>query len=111
PLAGLVTHDTKFIDLPIPELYDLRSDPRETTNLFARDAERARTLESLLRATTAAFLSRGSSGEKTVLSADARRRLQALGYVAMSVDPSTRVYADGDDPKMLMGAASDLDRA
>jgi arylsulfatase A-like enzyme/Tfp pilus assembly protein PilF len=111
PLTGLATRAFKLIDLPIPELYDLRSDPHETTNLFARDAERARALGSLHRATTAAFLSRGSAAEKAVLSADARQRLQALGYIAMSVDPSTRVYTDVDDPKMLMGAASDLDRA
>jgi tetratricopeptide (TPR) repeat protein len=111
PLTGLVASGYKLIDLPIPELYDLRSDPRETTNRFARDAGRARTLESLLRATTAAFLSRGSSAEKTVLSADARQRLQALGYAATSADPATRVYTDVDDPKLLIGAASDLDRA
>ena len=57
------------------------------TNLFARDAERARTLEALLRATYAPFASRGSAAEQTTLSADARQRLQALGYVASSADP------------------------
>ena len=39
---------------------------------------------------TATFQSRGSSGEKTTLSADARQRLQALGYVASSADPGAR---------------------
>jgi choline-sulfatase len=111
PLTGVVTHDYKLIDLPIPELYDLRADPGERANLFSRDAARARTLESLLRATTAAFTARESAAEKTALSADARQRLQALGYVATSAEPTSRVYSDADDPKALIGAATELDRA
>ena len=111
PLTGVATRDYKLIDLPDAELYDLREDPHETVNLFARNAERARTLEALLRGMTTAFQSRGSSGEKTTLSADARQRLQALGYVASSADPGTRVYTAADDPKTLIGVSNDLDRA
>jgi arylsulfatase A-like enzyme/Flp pilus assembly protein TadD len=111
PLSGVATRDYKLIDLPIPELYDLRADPRETSNLYTRDAARARTLESLLRGQTAAFASRGSAAEKTTLSADARQRLQALGYVASSADPGARSYGDADDPKTLIGPANDLQRA
>ena len=111
PLTGVATRDYKLIDLPTPELYDLRADPRETTNLFARNAERARTLESLLRGLTASFQLRGSAAEKTTLSADARQRLQALGYVASSSDPGARVYTDADDPKTLIGPANELQRA
>lgn len=111
PLTGVATRDYKLIDLPIPELYDLRADPHETANLFARDAERARTLEALLRGLTRHFQSRGSAAEKTTLSADARQRLQALGYVASSADPGARVYTDADDPKTLIGPANELQRA
>ena len=111
PLTGLVTRDYKLIDLPIPELYDLASDPHETINLFARDAARSRTLVALLRDVTAGFLSRGTAAEKTTLSADARQRLQALGYVASSADPGNRVYTDADDPKTLIARSDDLDRA
>ncbi len=111
PLTGIATRDHKLIDLPIAELYDLRADPGEAANLFPRDAPRARTLESLLHGLTASFAARGSSGEKTTLSADARQRLQALGYVASSADPGTRVYTDADDPKTLIGPANDLQRA
>jgi arylsulfatase A-like enzyme/Flp pilus assembly protein TadD len=111
PLAAVATRDYKLIDLPDAELYDLRADPHETANLFGGDAERSRILEALLRGMTTAFQSRGSSGEKTTLSADARQRLQALGYVASSADPGTRVYTGADDPKMLIGVSNDLDRA
>ena len=111
PLTAIATPDYKLIDLPAPELYDLRADPHEATNLFRRDAERARTLESRLRGLTASFQARGSGAEKTTLSADARQRLQALGYVASSADPGTRIYTGADDPKTLIGPANDLQRA
>jgi arylsulfatase A-like enzyme/Tfp pilus assembly protein PilF len=111
PLSGLVTPEYKLIDLPIPELYDLQSDPRETINLFGREPERARTLEALLRATTTAFASRGSAAEKTTLDADARQRLQALGYVASSAESGARTFTDADDPKRLIGPALALNGA
>jgi Flp pilus assembly protein TadD len=111
PLTAVATRDYKLIDLPNPELYDLRSDPHETVNLFARDGERARTLEALLRGITASLQARGSSAEKTTLSADARQRLQALGYVASSADPGARVFTTADDPKTLIAVSNELDRA
>jgi choline-sulfatase len=111
PLTGLVTRGYKLIELPIPELYDLSADPGEATNLFTRDGERARALEALLRATTAQFASRGSVGQKTTLGAEARQRLQALGYVASSAGPGQHVFTDADDPKRLIGPANDLQRA
>jgi arylsulfatase A-like enzyme/tetratricopeptide (TPR) repeat protein len=111
PLTGIVTRDEKLVDLPIPELYDLRADPVEATNLFAREAERARTLTSLLRGAVADMAARGSSAEKATLGPEARQRLQALGYVASSADPAARTYSDADDPKKLIGPANDLQQA
>ena len=111
PLTGLVTGSYKLIDLPIPELYDLASDPKETTNLFAREPERARTLSALLRGLMAGFQARGTGAEKTTLNAEARQRLQALGYVAAAVDRADRRYTEADDPKALIGAANDLQQA
>ena len=111
PLIGVVSANLKLIDLPIPELYDLRSDPHETMNLFAREPERARTLDALLRGMTATFAARGTAEQRTTLSADARRRLQALGYVTSTAAPGARVFTDADDPKTLIGPAEELNRA
>ena len=111
PLSGIVNGHSKLIDLPIPEMYDLSADPREMTNVHARDPARARVLESLLRDTATAQAARASSSERTTLNADARQRLQALGYVAASAGAGPRVYTDADDPKMLIGPAEDLNRA
>jgi arylsulfatase A-like enzyme/cytochrome c-type biogenesis protein CcmH/NrfG len=111
PLTGVVTRTHKLIDLPIPELYDLSVDPKETTNLFSREAERARTLSALLRDMSAGFHTRAAAAEKTTLNAEARQRLQALGYVASSADTAGRAYTDADDPKTLTGPSNDLQRA
>ena len=111
PLTGIVTRDAKLIDLPIPELYDLAADPKETANRYTRDAARARTFESLRRGTIASFGTRTSSADKTTLSAEARQRLQALGYVASSAAPTARAFTAADDPKNLIGAAEELNRA
>jgi arylsulfatase A-like enzyme/Tfp pilus assembly protein PilF len=111
PLTGIVSGRLKLIDLPIPELYDLRADAREASNLFGREAGRARTLQSMLHAKTLEFEKRGDAGERTTVTADARQRLQALGYVASSAAPGRRPYTDADDPKTLIGAANDLNRA
>jgi arylsulfatase A-like enzyme/Flp pilus assembly protein TadD len=111
PLTGIVSGRHKLIDLPIPELYDLTADPQETTNVFGREGERARAAQSLLEARIAEFARRGSAGERTTLTADARQRLQALGYVASSAEPGRRTYTDADDPKALIGASNELNRA
>ncbi|MGH9139958.1 MAG: sulfatase-like hydrolase/transferase, partial [Vicinamibacterales bacterium] len=111
PLTGIATRDYKLIDLPIPELYDLGADPHETVNLFTRQPERARTLEALLRGTTVGFSARATGAPKATLDADARARLQALGYVTSSAAPGARSYTDADDPKTLIGPAEELNRA
>ena len=111
PLTGLVAWPFKLINLPVPELYDLVADPGEATNLYARNPERARALEALLRDRLAQLAARGSAEERIALDAGARQRLQALGYVTGTADPGKRVYTDADDPKRLIGPANDLDRA
>ncbi len=111
PLTGIISGHEKLIELPIPELYDVDADPQEKANLFSGAGERARTLQALLRAATTEFARRGSQSEQTNLSADARQRLQALGYVASSANPRTRTYTDADDPKSLIGPANELNRA
>jgi arylsulfatase A-like enzyme/Tfp pilus assembly protein PilF len=111
PLTGIVSGGYKLIDLPQPELYNLDADPAETTNVFRREAERARTMEAMLRGEVGRLASRASAPGQVALNAESRQRLQALGYVASSAAPGTRVYTDADDPKTLIGPANGLNRA
>ncbi len=111
PLTGLVSGPYKLIDLPIPELYDLTADPHEQTNLFTREGERARALEALLRDRLAQFAARGSHTEHAALDADARQRLQSLGYIATAAPTGPRTYTGADDPKRMIAASNELNAA
>jgi arylsulfatase A-like enzyme/Flp pilus assembly protein TadD len=107
PLTGIVRQQTKLIDLPIPELYDLSADPGERTNLYARQRERARDLERRLDLVT-----RGAAASSpSAIDADAEARLRALGYVVAAAAPIERKYTAADDPKRLVGLNQALDAA
>jgi arylsulfatase A-like enzyme/Flp pilus assembly protein TadD len=98
PLHGVIRERTKYIDLPIPELFDLQSDPREARNLASaqpRQLARGRALLAPLRATD---VGRAPSPE----SAETRERLASLGYVTAATSPAARVYGPDDDPKRLI---------
>ena len=55
PLAGVIGDKFKYVDLPIPELYDLKKDPAESRNLAGERRDMLRKLRSLLPAQTAAL--------------------------------------------------------
>src|SRR5207248_4718883 len=80
PLIGLTVDGWKYIDLPIPELYDLRHDPNELHNLAANDPQRARVMQTRLKDIVA---SRGSAPAAlhAAIDADMLRRLASLGYI------------------------------
>ena len=108
PLSAIVAGDRKLIDLPTPELYDLGGDRSETNNLYTRQPDQARTLEIRLRELRSSLESKAAGAEKATLGAEARQRLQALGYTASSADPSQHVYTDADDPKTLVPVSNEL---
>jgi arylsulfatase A-like enzyme/Tfp pilus assembly protein PilF len=106
PLSGVLVGRQKYIELPIPELYDVARDPSERQNLIgARNApadERASVLRSQLAAFAAALPAAPSSER-----ADVVARLQSLGYVSGSAPAqAARHYTERDDPKRLV----ELDR-
>jgi arylsulfatase A-like enzyme/Flp pilus assembly protein TadD len=99
PLRGVIDGGLKYVDLPLPELYDVTADPGETRNLAAErpaDLERLRGLLSRLRTTE----SRVQPGTED---ADARERLRALGYAAAGQPLREKErYTEDDDPKRLI---------
>ena len=76
PLTGVVADRDKFIDLPIAELYDLRRDPGERTNLEGKAPERERVLEADLRAFGAALPGERAREDPEALRALARARVR-----------------------------------
>jgi arylsulfatase A-like enzyme/Tfp pilus assembly protein PilF len=105
PLRGVVVERGKFVDQPIPELYDLRADPAEIRNLAAAEADRRRTLEAVLR--TFDVSPPGKPGRE---SAAVAASLRSLGYVSGAA-PARTVYTEADDLKNLVGINRDLHKA
>jgi arylsulfatase A-like enzyme/Tfp pilus assembly protein PilF len=99
PLYGLIRDGWKYIDLPIPELYDLRSDPNESLNLAATDRQRAAGMRQALVALRADDPGATPSPED----AEVQKRLRALGYLGGGETPIARSYSEADDPKRLIG--------
>jgi Flp pilus assembly protein TadD len=101
PLTGVLAGREKFIDLPIPERYDLAADPGERANLSGASPERDRMLAAMLSS-----LDVRPPGERITEDRETRDRLRALGYVSADAERKAD-YTEADDPKRLI----DLDRA
>ena len=97
PLRGVLVGREKYIDLPIVELYDLASDPRESTNIVGARAERARVMVETLKQFNVAAPARAQTE-----SADTIERLRSLGYIGGGSAPVRERYTDADDPKRLV---------
>jgi arylsulfatase A-like enzyme/Tfp pilus assembly protein PilF len=107
PLRGIVVGRSKYIDLPIRELYDLAKDPQEKSNLADSDRNRAAELASLLNLQGAqGALTAGLPEDRKRESPDVEARLRSLGYVSGTSALKNR-YTERDDPKTLV----DIDQA
>jgi arylsulfatase A-like enzyme/Flp pilus assembly protein TadD len=105
PLRGVLVTKEKYIDLPIPELYDLIADPQEARNLAVSNADRARVLLSTLKTYNLAPPNRPMRE-----SAGTTAALNSLGYVAGAA-PAKDHYTEADDPKNLSWLDRDMHTA
>ena len=96
PLRGVLAGRDKYIDLPLPELYDLRTDPAESSNLVADRAGRARELEALLADLPAS----DPLDRRVAETAEVVERLRSLGY-GEGAAPARNMHTEDDDPKRL----------
>lgn len=105
PLRGVIVAKDKYIDLPIPELYNLAADPKELANLATSNRDRGQVLLSTLKTYDMNLPNRAG-----VESAQAVASLKALGYISGSAAPKA-VYTESDDPKTLAQLDNDLHKA
>ena len=96
PLRGVILGPHKYIDLPVEELYDLRSDPGEAQNIATAAASTRNVLRARLDG-----LAAGLPGAARTEDAEARARLESLGYTARTAPRRTR-FTEADDPKRLI---------
>ncbi len=100
PLTGMIRGHAKYIDLPLPELYDLDADHAEVNNLIndrRRDVVAARKLLDALKV---------EPKSNREMSAEEEANLRALGYVSgRAVDSAT---GPESDPKNLVHVDNQL---
>jgi len=102
PLVGVIADGWKYIDLPIPELYDLRRDPGEARNEASREPERTRVLQARLKE-SASSRHRASEAIRAEMDVETTERLASLGYVGSAAATQKRTFSSADDPKHLVG--------
>jgi len=102
PLRGVSNGRYKYIELPIPEIYDLEKDPAETRNLFSTRPDLVRKLSTELPAKDGLPKPSQSSGEEAA-------KLRSLGYLTGRAAPKAD-YSAEDDPKTLVGLDGELHR-
>ena len=101
PLVGILHAGEKYIDLPMPELYDLARDPAEVRNLVDTDRRGLFAMRKLLAdAAPNRAASRGNVDESQ------RALLMSLGYISGTAEAKN--YTVADDPKNLVGVDNEL---
>ncbi len=108
PLQGYIEGTEKFIETPVPEVYDLAVDFDETVNL-AEQRKLDKYREALGRL-IAGFSMTQSAPAKTV-DRETRERLQSLGYVSSPQALAKKNFTVRDDLKALLPYQNMLQKA
>jgi choline-sulfatase len=104
PLHALESERFHYIDAPKPELYDLRSDPGELTNLATQQPGTAAVLKEQLHERISHNPFREQNASAGNLSPDAQEKLRALGYFGFRAAVSQEALTAGlPDPKDKLG--------
>jgi arylsulfatase A-like enzyme/Tfp pilus assembly protein PilF len=101
PLVGALDGGRKLIELPIPELYDLPSDPKEATNRYRDERRSVAALRALLKADAPAL-----ANARQKVGNEEQATLLSLGYISGTSSKTT--YTVADDPKNLVGIDNQL---
>jgi arylsulfatase A-like enzyme/Flp pilus assembly protein TadD len=107
PLRGFISGQTKFIDQPIKEVYDLATDMGEERNLAA--SSRIGPLQDTLNRLIKRLRNPQAAVRQERLDPETQKRLKSLGYISES-RPGIRQrrYTEKDDLKTLLPLQSRL---
>jgi arylsulfatase A-like enzyme/Flp pilus assembly protein TadD len=100
PLKGFIDGRDKFMESPIPEVYDIDKDFDEQKNLAAvvdLDAYRRR-FDQLVKALSAP----NEAPARQKMDRETQEKLRSLGYVNSPQAPSRKTFTDKDDLKTLL---------
>jgi choline-sulfatase len=108
PLYGVRHDGYKWIRAPKPEVYDLRRDPAERTNLYPQEARRGAILDRELSALLADSQRRALKPRAASMDQETEEALQSLGYLAPRAQ---RQAVAGMDPKDGIGLYNKMEDA
>jgi len=109
PLRGIIQGNKKFIDSPIPELYDLEKDFQELNNL-AESASLDKyksSFEKLVKAQSSAQ----ESGALLRMDRETQEKLRSLGYISTPQPLLKKEFTAKDDLKVLISYQNKFQRA
>ncbi|NIM91103.1 MAG: sulfatase-like hydrolase/transferase [Candidatus Aminicenantes bacterium] len=100
PLRGFIEGSQKFIDSPIPELYDLKKDFEESENLAPQEnlLKHQKKLEELIKSLSFA----DKSAKRKEIDQETIRKLRSLGYVSSPQILEKKSFSENDDLKVLL---------
>jgi arylsulfatase A-like enzyme/Flp pilus assembly protein TadD len=100
PMIGVIHRSEKFIESPIPELYDLEKDFDELVNLAEKTKleKYRKKLDRIIHEQSYA----GSENAKNRADPEMLERLKSLGYIANSSGLERKRYGPEDDVKTLL---------
>src|SRR5437660_11242946 len=107
PLRALRAGNTKLIEAPRPELYDLEADPKELKNLYAPDAAKLQTMQAEMAKRKAKVPppSHSARPSETLPDHNARDEVQNLLHNAMLASDDNR----SSDARQFLEKALQLD--
>jgi arylsulfatase A-like enzyme len=110
-LRGVVGDGWKAILAPIPELYDLGSDPHERRNLAGEEPEREEALREILEGHLDAerTAGRAATADERV-DEDTRARLLAIGYLGSTPAEEEATAWSRRDPKEIVQLIPRMDK-
>ncbi len=98
PLRGFIEGSKKFVDLPLPEIYDLKTDFGEAHNSAGKDVAREEAeLAALIKSESAR-----ETAPKAKLIAEDSEKLRSLGYVGGFQPPAKANFGPAEDLKTLL---------
>jgi arylsulfatase A-like enzyme/Tfp pilus assembly protein PilF len=100
PIRGFIQGSEKFIDSPIPELYDLEKDFDETDNIAPQNNldDRRKQLDQILRTQE----SEGGAKAQRGIDREALEKLKSLGYIGDSFGQREKIFSAEEDVKVLL---------
>jgi arylsulfatase A-like enzyme/Flp pilus assembly protein TadD len=109
PLTGIVRNNAKYMESPIPELYDLTDDFDEVKNLA--EEKKRDVYESALETLMEAQSYSGKTSASQKIDRETMAKLKSLGYISSPQTERNKEFTPQDDLKVLLPYQNRLQKA